>query len=1385
MRTISTLTISLVFAISAVAMADELPGDSGTISFSGSSQRVGNAQDFEIPVNDPPLWIDFLCKGGDGGNATVRRIGNDCFSAGGHGVEASARFTIGTGLGQLAPGGKLRFIVAGAGESGNIANVIGAGEVSGAGGGGTAVLYQEPVGDAWQTLIVAGGASGAYQGMFSGGCINGKQGMDGRTALGICAGDGQGNLGGLSGGEGGCNGNGGYNSSDAHGGAGALSGANEGNHQISNSPSKGHPSGSNGGDFNRNGGYGYGGGGGGQQGSGGGGGYSGGGGGRSRNVGGGGSSYVNAIYTDPEDATVVVSTSSTRNGFVDYAFGPESPDSDGDGVPNVLDICNGSDDALDCNVNGIPDGCEDGSLARFSDFDTASPTFDLNGSASIDQGTIRLTPNSTGQSGSVVLSPLTSEPISEFVCEFDYFMGGGSGADGMSFVLIDADTTGTDVLPGESGGGQPLSVSLDTYDGNASGGNDAILRLGDVTYAIVEVPFTLNDGRWQHARIALQSGRLSLELTDGDGNSVQLLDEPISGAFAPIRARYGFGARTGGATDTHRVDHVRMTLAAFSTDCDANGVPDICENDLDSDGFINACDNCPFDVNVGQADTDGDGVGDACDNCRDDVNPNQADADGDGVGNACDNCRNDANPNQSDSDGDGVGDACDICPDHNDAVDTDGDGVPNGCDQCPGEDDSIDMNSNGIPDVCDPCLAGNDDCANAIPVDVGTIVGCNTDATNDGTASCGNSDASPDVWFVYTATEAGVVTARTAGANGAGFDTVLSVIDACGGIEINANDNTNNNKSRLSWAVEAGASYYIRVAGADNATGQFKLTLSHADQASNDACENAMSIADGDTITGAIDSATTDSVVYCGGQENDVWFTYTNDDACPKTVTFSTCNNFTDFDTVLSLHDACGGPVVIFNDHNCFNGFVVASTLTYLVAPQQTVLLRLYNKFGESGLYRLSVTSEFTDADNDGDGVLDCQDACPDVPNAVNINQGIAYATIKDAVNASSPGDVIELGECVYDERNLRLNGKNVLIRGQGPGVSIIDTDGKPGNVFKFESGDESTISNLTIRNAKAGDNNTGGAATIRNSSVVTFENVAFENIDSRGFSAGTIYTGTGGSAAFRRCTFRNDIGGNQVHGAMFVGEVGNGYSFVDCLFAGQRGGETVLYFNTFLPSEGTTFVNCTFADFDGDQFIRSFGNETLVRIQNCVFDDSAPAFLADSNGVVESSRSLYPGATGDDIDGTPTFVDAGNGDFRLVPGSVGIDAADHDAYLAAGAGDFDVNGNTRFVDSCMEDTGIGAVTYLDLGAFETQDDGPDANNNGTPDVCDTSCSGGPIGDVNLDNVVDFNDVQMLSAILMAPEAASPDQICAADVNEDGHVNGLDIQAFMTLLLAP
>ena len=94
-------------------------------------------------------------------------------------------------------------------------------------------------------------------------------------------------------------------------------------------------------------------------------------------------------------------------------------------------------------------------------------------------------------------------------------------------------------------------------------------------------------------------------------------------------------------------------------DRDDNGIGDLCDNDADGDGVLNAQDSLPFDPNSA-GDADSDGVDDSTDNCIDvsfgglqEMNPGESLSD----------------PDQTDTDLDGLGDICDL--------DKDGDTIPN------------------------------------------------------------------------------------------------------------------------------------------------------------------------------------------------------------------------------------------------------------------------------------------------------------------------------------------------------------------------------------------------------------------------------------------------------------------------------------------------------------------------------------------------------------------------------------------------------------------------------------------------------------------------------------------------------------------------------------
>ncbi|MCP4660676.1 MAG: hypothetical protein GY856_35190 [bacterium] len=131
------------------------------------------------------------------------------------------------------------------------------------------------------------------------------------------------------------------------------------------------------------------------------------------------------------------------------------------------------------------------------------------------------------------------------------------------------------------------------------------------------------------------------------------------------------------------------------------------------------------------------------------------------------------------------------------------------------------------PVIRTPTTAGtappNDDCANALAIGDGTVVGDTSGATNDGQATCGSSLYSRDVWFKYVAGDRGYVSADTLGS---AYDTVLSVHMACPGTaanQITCDDDAYGLQSAVSFYAPAAGEYWIRVSGFDDAAGTFQL----------------------------------------------------------------------------------------------------------------------------------------------------------------------------------------------------------------------------------------------------------------------------------------------------------------------------------------------------------------------------------------------------------------------------------------------------------------------------------------------------------------------------------------------------------------------------------
>jgi len=228
---------------------------------------------------------------------------------------------------------------------------------------------------------------------------------------------------------------------------------------------------------------------------------------------------------------------------------------------------------------------------------------------------------------------------------------------------------------------------------------------------------------------------------------------------------------------------------------------------------------------------------------------------------------------------------------------------------------------------------GNDNCADAIALTSGVSVNFDTtSATNDGTATCGASATSPDVWYRYTATANGLLTVSACGSS---YDTVLSALDSCGGAQIACNDDSCGLQSQLQFGVSRGQTVLIRVAGFFGGTGSGTLVanLESGSAPANDTCANAQAVSNG-TFPFDIRFASNDGSASCSFTNgNDIWYRYTA--TITGRATFSTCGSA--FDSVVSVYGSCGGAELACNAFASCGAAVATLDMT----QGQTVLVRV------------------------------------------------------------------------------------------------------------------------------------------------------------------------------------------------------------------------------------------------------------------------------------------------------------------------------------------------------------------------------------------------------------------------------------------------------------
>lgn len=266
----------------------------------------------------------------------------------------------------------------------------------------------------------------------------------------------------------------------------------------------------------------------------------------------------------------------------------------------------------------------------------------------------------------------------------------------------------------------------------------------------------------------------------------------------------------------------------------------------------------------------------------------------------------------------------------------------------------------------------NDNCASPqAQSDIITFVASSVGATNDGTATCGGTN---DIWFNYQASATGTVAIDTCGSD---FDTTLAAFDGCAGTELACDDDSGcGNTSIIQFAVTAGQTYRLRVAGKAGATGNVVITASVVptgnSRPANDNCENAEVVSNG-TTNGTNVASTTDNTASCvtsAASGKDVWYKYTapaDGNATIDTRASDQLGGAAITDTVLSVLNACEGAEVACNDDA--DAGTLYSSVTFAVTSGTTYLIHVSGSLGQSGQFILTVagpTAPTNGNDNSG-----------------------------------------------------------------------------------------------------------------------------------------------------------------------------------------------------------------------------------------------------------------------------------------------------------------------------------------------------------------------------------------------------------------------------------
>lgn len=124
-----------------------------------------------------------------------------------------------------------------------------------------------------------------------------------------------------------------------------------------------------------------------------------------------------------------------------------------------------------------------------------------------------------------------------------------------------------------------------------------------------------------------------------------------------------------------------------------------------------------------------------------------------------------------------------------------------------------------------------------------------------------------------------------------------------------------------------------------------------------------------------------------------------------------------------------------------------------------------------------------------------------------NLTTNAKYLTIQSAIDAATPGDIIDCDEWIFNER-VNIN-KTITLQGSGNNT-IIEGTGTPGTGHAI--GIPNGIQNVTIKDLRIQNfSGVGGIAAMQNNSGLEINNVILNNITPGGGALGAIHVSGGG----------------------------------------------------------------------------------------------------------------------------------------------------------------------------------------------------------------------------------------------------------------------------------